>query len=72
MNSWYAPLETGTVSSQYAGRSTRCAGRSLSSAHGSVSVPMVNGPAGTSTSDAGGAAAAGGGGASSTAGPCRS
>ena len=64
---------TGAVSIQKAGRSTTCAGRSLSSAQGSVSVPIVNGPAGTSTSAAAGAAAgAGGGGACSTGAPARS
>ena len=51
---------TGAVSIQNAGRSTTCAGRSLSSAHGSVSVPIVNGPAGTSASAAAGGATAAG------------
>ena len=38
------------LSIQYAGVWTWRAGRSLSSAHGSTSVPIVNAPAGTSTS----------------------
>ncbi len=57
---------------KYAGTSTSCAGRSLSSAHGSVAVPMVNGPPGTSTSPVTAARARGGGGASSTGAPTRS
>ena len=46
MNAGYSALVTGAVSIRNAGRSTGCAGRSLSSAHGSVDVPIVNGPAG--------------------------
>ena len=45
-----ARLVTGVVSNQYAPVAARYAGRSLSKAHGSVDVPMVNSPAGTSTS----------------------
>ena len=66
---------TGVVSSQKPGTSTSWAGRSLSSAHGSAEVPMVNGPPGTCTSagsDAASAGAGGGAGADSTAGPDRS
>ena len=75
MNAAYAALVTGVVSSQKPGTSTACAGRSLSSAHGSADVPMVNGPPGTCTSAGSAAASAGaggGGGADSTAGPDRS
>ena len=75
MNAAYAALVTGVVSSQNPGTSTACAGRSLSSAHGSADVPMVNGPPGTCTSAGSAAASAGaggGGGADSTAGPDRS
>lgn len=75
MNRRYAPQVTGAVSSQKAGTSRRCAGRSLSSAHGSAEVPMVNGPPGTSASGPGSGASGagpGGAGASSTAGPRRS
>ena len=52
MNACHSPLLTGTRAIRKAGRSTVCAGRSLSSDHGSVSpsTPRVNGPAGTSTS----------------------
>src|ERR1700735_3169004 len=72
MNAAYAALVTGAVSSQNAGTSTRWAGRSLSSAHGSAEVPIVNGPPGTNTSAgnvAASAGAGGGAGADSTAGP---
>ena len=72
MNAANSPLVTGAASMTYAGRSTRCAGRSLSNAHGSVSVPMVNSPAGTSTSPPTRTDGSGGGGACSTAGPERS
>src|SRR5262249_46577828 len=75
MNAAYAALVTGVVSSQNPGTSTSCAGRSLSSAHGSADVPMVNGPPGTYTSAGSAAASAGavgGGDAESTAGPDRS
>src|SRR4051794_27188734 len=50
MNARNAPHVTIAVSITNASTSTWWAGRSLSSAHGSVEVPMVNGPAGTSTS----------------------
>ena len=63
---------TGTVAIRKAGRSTTCAGRSLSSAHGSVDVPIVNGPAGTSALRAGNRRPGGGGGADSTGAPARS
>src|SRR5919206_387668 len=61
MKAAYSALVTGAASRKNAGTSTVCAGRSLSSAHGSVSVPIVNGPPGISTS-AGTATRAGGGG----------
>ena len=65
-------MVTGTVSRKNASTCTVCAGRSLSSAQGSVDVPMVNRPAGTSTS-AGNATsrARGAGGACSTGAPVR-
>ncbi len=50
MNAWYAAFVTGVVSIQNGATSRTCAGRSLSSAHGSAEVPMVNGPPGTRTS----------------------
>src|ERR1700753_209680 len=72
MNAAYAAFVTGVVSSQNPGTSTGWAGRSLSSAHGSADVPMVNRPPGTCTSAGRAAPAGGGGGADSTAGPDRS
>ncbi len=62
MNAWYAALVTGTVSIQNGPVSRVCAGRSLSSDHGSAEVPIVNGPPGTRASGAGGAAPCGGSG----------
>ncbi|CAM5623836.1 hypothetical protein SALBM135S_01130 [Streptomyces alboniger] len=50
MKRWYAAFVTGVVSMRNGGTRRRCAGRSLSRAHGSVEVPMVNGPPGTRTS----------------------
>ncbi len=74
MNSAYAPQVTGVVSRKNGATSTACAGRSLSSAQGSVEVPMVNGPPGTSTSDGSRSVSAGAGpgaGAVSTGAPAR-
>jgi hypothetical protein len=73
MNAWYAPFVTGVVSMWNGGTIRRCAGRSLSSAHGSVEVPIVNSPPGTRTSAGPVNNGTGSGsGADSTAGPRRS
>ncbi len=72
MNWAYAPQVTGVVSMKNGATGTVCAGRSLSSAHGSVEVPMVNGPPGTRTSGGSRNASAGAGpgdGAASTGAP---
>lgn len=52
MKARYAAFVTGSVSIQNAAVSRSCAGRSLSSDHGSAEVPIVNGPAGMRTSGA--------------------
>lgn len=46
----YAAFVTGVVSMWNGGTRQVCAGRSLSRAHGSAVVPIVNGPPGTRTS----------------------
>ena len=50
MNAVYAALVTGVVSMKNDGTRTVWAGCSLSRAHGSLDVPIVNGPPGTGTS----------------------
>ncbi len=73
MNAWYAAFVTGVVSIQNGATSRGCAGRSLSSAQGSLEVPMVNGPPGTRTSAGPVNSGAGSGsGAVSACGPFRS
>ena len=74
MNSAYAPQVTGAVSMKNGATCTVCAGRSLSSAHGCVEVPIVNGPPGTMTSGGSrnaSAGAGGGGAAARTGAPAR-
>ncbi len=61
MNAWYAALLTGVVSMKNDGTCTWWAGRSLSSAQGSLLVPIVNGPPATATSAGRLIASAGGG-----------